>query len=644
MCGLAGIVAWDDRFHISEAPLQAMSARIAHRGPDACGLWLNHDRQATVLHPQCGLVHRRLAILDLDHRADQPFAMGQRRLVYNGEIYNFAELRKQLQELLPNYQWRTSGDTEVLLAAFEAWGEQCVDHFDGMFAFAIWDDATGSLLLARDRMGQKPLYVAFVEKGAVVSSGATPRGQHLAAVAFASELPALLALPWVGRNVANDALVEYLQWGYIPCPLTIYDGVWRLKAARAMTVAQRGAAERTYFDPNRAESGRWEAEGGTKELLTAAVGRQMVSDVPMGCFLSGGIDSSIIAALMRKHSAEVRTFSIGFEDVQYDESGYAQRVAKHLDTQHQTFMVRPDAAKDLPKLAAAFGEPVGDSSALPTYYLARETRPHVKVCLSGDGGDELFGGYDRYRAMAISQRLRKMLTPLGARGVSSVAAFLPGVDPKKKSTRLKRLLASLHLPAAQRYSNYLRLFDNTTLHRLLQPAVRDYCWLEWDRIATHVEAAMGSGGVVKAAMAADKLFYLPDDLLVKVDRTSMQFALEVRSPFLDPALVSFAAGLKGADIRGKRLLRRAFAADLPAEVFQRPKMGFALPIGDWFRTSLRDMLHDVLLGSDTFIEQVLQRSVVAELIEDHESGRADHGQRLYALLQLELWAQNRLAI
>jgi asparagine synthase (glutamine-hydrolysing) len=225
-----------------------------------------------------------------------------------------------------------------------------------------------------------------------------------------------------------------------------------------------------------------------------------------------------------------------------------------------------------------------------------------------------------------------------------VAAFLPGVDPKKKSTRLKRLLASLHLPAAQRYSNYLRLFDNTTLHRLLQPAVRDYFWLEWDRIATHVEAAMGSGGVVKAAMAADKLFYLPDDLLVKVDRTSMQFALEVRSPFLDPALVSFAAGLKGADIRGKRLLRRAFAADLPAEVFQRPKMGFALPIGDWFRTSLRDMLHDVLLGSDTFIEQVLQRSVVAELIEDHESGRADHGQRLYALLQLELWAQNRLAI
>jgi asparagine synthase (glutamine-hydrolysing) len=370
----------------------------------------------------------------------------------------------------------------------------------------------------------------------------------------------------------------------------------------------------------------------------------MVSDVPMGCFLSGGIDSSIIAALMRKHSGEVRTFSIGFEDARYDESGYARRVAEHLGTQHQTFMVRPDAASDLPKLAAAFGEPFGDSSALPTYYLARETRPHVKVCLSGDGGDELFGGYDRYRAMAISQRLRKMLTPVGARCVSSMAAFLPGVDPKAKSTRLKRLLASLHLPAAQRYSNYLRLFDNATLHRLLQPAVRDYFWLEWDRIATHVEAAMGSDGVVKAAMAADKLFYLPDDLLVKVDRTSMQFALEVRSPFLDPALVSFTAGLSGSDIRGKRLLRRAFAADLPAEVFERPKMGFALPIGDWFRTSLRDMLRDTLLGSDTFIDQVLQRSVVQELIEDHESGDADHAQRLYALLQLELWAQNRPAI
>jgi asparagine synthase (glutamine-hydrolysing) len=642
MCGLAGIVTWDDRFHISESQLHGMSACIAHRGPDAAGLWLNHDREATPLHPQCGLAHRRLAILDLDHRADQPFQIGQRRLVFNGEIYNFPILRKELEQLLPNYQWRTTGDTEVLLAAFDAWGEGCVEHLDGMFAIAIWDDATGSLFLARDRMGQKPLYVAFVEEQASTSSGATPKGQRISAVAFASELPALLDLPWVSRNIANDALVEYLQWGYIPSPLTIYDGAWRLRAARTMTITHRGAIDRTYFDPNVGEVGeRQKAEGRTRELLTAAVGRQMISDVPMGCFLSGGIDSSIVALLMRKHASDVRTFSIAFEDPRYDESAYAQRVATHLGTTHETFTVRPDAAADLPKLAAAFGEPFGDSSALPTYYLSRETRQHVKVALSGDGGDELFGGYDRYRAMAITQGLRSMLTPVGSRAVASIAALLPGVHPKSKSTRIKRLLSAVHLPASQRYSHYTRLFDNATLHRLLQPAVRDYFWLEWDRIATHMDAAIESHGAIKAAMAADKLFYLPDDLLVKVDRASMQFALEVRSPFLDPALVTLAAGLSGPDIRQKRLLRQAFAADLPAEVFQRPKMGFALPIGEWFRTNLREMLHDTLLASNTFIDQVLQRPVIEELIEDHESRHADHTQRLYALLQLELWAQNR---
>lgn len=638
MCGFAGVVAWDDRFHVTSSQLEAMSGRIAHRGPDGAGLRLNHERQATPLLPQCGLVHRRLAILDLDHRADQPFTDERGRwIAFNGEIYNFRQLRDELTALQPEYAWRTTGDTEVLLAAYAVWGEACVERLDGMFAFAIWEEQTGKLFLARDRMGQKPLYVAFVEGGADQSRGATPKGGNVSAVAFASELPALWPLGWVNRSVANDALVEYLQWGYVPSPLTIYEGAWRLKPGQAMTVMHGGVRQRSYFDPNRRTGRVTDAVTQTRHLFTEAVRRQLVSDVPVGCFLSGGVDSSIVASVMTKIPGEVRTFSIGFEDPRYDESAYAERVARHLGTKHHAFTVRPDAAADLPKIAAAFGEPFGDSSALPTYYLARETRQHVKVCLSGDGGDELFGGYDRYRAMAIGKRLRAMVTPYAWNVLSPLVGVLPGTHPKSRLARTKRLLGALHLPANRRYARYLRLFDDASLHRLLRPAVRDYFWLEWDRIATHYEVALSDRGVLEAAVAVDKLYYLPDDLLAKVDRTSMQFALEVRSPFMDPALLVTSANFSASQLRRKTLLRQAFGGDLPAEVFDRPKMGFAVPIGEWFRGQMRDMLRGTLLSGGTFVSGVLETDVIRQMIEDHEGERGDHSQRLYALLMLELW-------
>ncbi len=449
------------------------------------------------------------------------------------------------------------------------------------------------------------------------------------------------------RTVANDALVEYLQWGYIPSPLTIYEGVWRLKPGETMTVLRGGAAERRYFDPNQTHGARLpmtEAIARTRELVLQSVRRQLVSDVPLGCFLSGGTDSSIVAAAMKiaikESGGELLTFSIGFDDPRYDESAYAAEVASHLGTRHQAFTVRPDAASDLPKIAAAFGEPFGDSSALPTYYLSRATRAHVKVALSGDGGDELFGGYDRYRAMAVGERLRAMLTPYPWRVLSPLASLLPGSDPKSHLVRIKRGLTPLSMPAAQRYSHYLRLMDDSLLRHLLQPAVRDYFWLEWDRIATHFGVAASGRGAVEAALAVDRLYYLPDDLLTKVDRCSMQFALEVRSPFLDHELVGFAAGLTQSQLLGgggKRLLREAFATDLPRQVFQRPKMGFAVPIGEWFRGELRDLLRDALFSDDSFTARTLERDVIAEMVEDHEQRRRDHSQRLYALLMLELW-------
>ena len=642
MCGIGGIVSWDDRFHITTAQLDAISARLAHRGPDGQGIHLNHETEARADHPQVGLVHRRLAVLDLDRRSDQPLADPDRRLlVFNGEIYNFRELKEELRALGPSYEWRTTGDTEVLLRAYAIWGSKCVEHFNGMFAFAIWDELKSALFLARDRMGQKPLYVAFVRPDEESSTGKPPP-TAVAAVAFASELRALLALPWVNRDTANDALVEYLQWGYIPSPMTIYEGVWRLKPGETLTVARTGAAPKTYFDPNHIDPTLLTGDpvARTRALVTAAVQKQLVSDVPVGCFLSGGVDSSIVAAAIKAASSEVHTFSIGFDDPRYDETEYAVRVAKHLGTIHHCFTVHPNAAADLPQIAAAFGEPFGDSSALPTYYLARETRSHVKVALSGDGGDELFGGYDRYRAIAISQKLRTLFTPYPWKLASLLSRLLPGTHSKSKLTRLRRLLGSIPLPVARRYSSYLRLMDDRMIHRLLQPSVRDYFWLEFDRIATHFEAVSAARGPVETALAIDRLYYLPDDLLTKVDRCSMQFALEVRGPFMDHDLISFAATLPQSLLLhggGKRLLREAFRTDLPAEVFSRPKMGFAVPIGEWFRGELRDLLRGSLLSENSFAAANFNREVIEELIEDHEKGLADHSQRLYALLMLELW-------
>jgi asparagine synthase (glutamine-hydrolysing) len=599
MCGMAGVVAFEARWAIDGQTLGQMSHRIAHRGPDGEGFWLDK---------QVALAHRRLAILDPDPRSNQPFTDGRRWLVFNGEIYNFRELRSQLA-----WDWKTSGDTEVLLAAYSAWGEQCVDHFNGMFAFAIWDTAQNSLFLARDRMGQKPLYMATV-------SGA---------VAFASEISALLPVPWVDQTTDADALVEYLRWGYVPTPRTIYRGITQLPPGQTLTLTAAGATARTYFDPNAAQTPSGDVVRQTRELLRQAVARQLVSDVPLGCFLSGGIDSSVIAAAMKAavgKNQKVLTFSIGFDDPRYDETAHAAAVAKHLGTEHRQFTVQPDAVEDLPKIAAAFGQPMADSSALPTHYLSRQTRQFVKVALSGDGGDELFGGYDRYRALRLIQatgrRPWKMVSPL--------IAAVPGTHPKSAAARLKRLAASADLPDARRYSAYMRLMDDQLLRSLLTIESGGMDLIEESFLRQR-------RGPVEAAMAVDRVTYLPDDVLTKVDRCSMLHALEVRSPFMDHDLVHFAAGLDAKHLWKKRLLRDAFAVDLPAWVFRRGKMGFAVPIGQWLRTSLRPMLHDLVFANDSFAAGHFRREAIEAMIREHQEEEQDHSQRLYALMMLELW-------
>lgn len=624
-------MAWDHRLALSRPGLERMADGIAHRGPDGRGRHLDPGGPAQAAF---ALAHCRLAILDPDPRSNQPFADAAGRwIVFNGEIYNFRELRRELQSRLPDYPWRTEGDTEVLLAAYTAWGMDCLGHLNGMFAFALWDAPNQQLFLARDPMGQKPLYFA------------TAAAPQPAAIAFASELAALRPVDWIDQTLSPAALTHYLCWGYIPAPRTIHQGVRQLLPGTWALCRASGVTTGRYFDPATGQ-GNWKTEtgngaaAGLPSLLRSAVARQLVSDVPLGCFLSGGIDSSVIALAMRDivgDARSVHTFSIGFDDPRYDESPYAAAVARHLGTTHESFIIHPEVAEDLPKLAAVFGEPFADSSALAVHYLARQTRQRVKVVLSGDGGDELFGGYDRYRALALAQRLPD---PLKALGASPVWQRLPGTHPKSRLTHLKRLLATLHHPLLERYSAYMRLFDDATLNELLPEALQS-------QLPGAARYLVEQGGAlpwseadpVPLATALDRLTYLPNDLLTKLDRASMLHALEVRSPFMDPDLVAFAATLTGPQlIRGgsKRMLRQAFANQLPPEVFTRRKMGFALPIGQWFRTQLRPMLHDHLLAADSFAATHFNLAVVRRLIEEHETNQADHAQRLYALLMLEL--------
>ena len=660
MCGFAGVISWSESHRTSRATLARMSAAIAHRGPDGEGVYFSSDPDdlgvpITPDRPQVALAFRRLAVLDPTPNSDQPFVStdGRYVLVFNGEIYNFRDLKSEISKLKSKYVWRTHGDTEVLMMAFAVWGERCVEKFNGMFAFAVWDHRERSLFLARDRMGQKPLYIA-ADHGVVT---------------FASEPAGLLQPLDRSPDLAGRTLCRFLGYGSI--------GEIRQKARfYSFRVANRGRSYRRgeppfpqpYFHPAIGLSfAEWlpstygaaavrstgvppgphgrdahvtnalPIDASTiKAAVERAVERQLVSDVALGVFLSGGVDSSVIAACASKHGP-VKTFSIGFDDPRYDETKYAEEVAKHLRTEHHAFRVTPNVIEDLPTLARVFGEPFADSSALPTHYLSRETRKHVTVALSGDGGDELFGGYDRYVAM---QKATRVPRAIGALIAPLARPFLRG-HPKSTLTRAARFASTLALSPAARYDQLMRVFDDATIDALigatdqrLRRNVRDVFEHEFER----------TGNVVRAALATDRVTYLPDDLLTKTDRCSMLHGLEVRSPFMDHELVGLAAQLTEDQLLGggkgggkKRMLREAFASELPASVFARKKMGFAVPIGEWFRGPLRSFLRDHLFAADSFARGHFAMPVVERLVDEHETQRRDHSQRLYALLMLELW-------
>ena len=637
MCGIIG-AAWTDlAWVLKPESLAAMSDRIVHRGPDDSGSYRDD-------HAALGF--RRLSIVDLQG-SRQPLCNedGTIWTVFNGEIYNFPALRRRLEA--KGHVLRTNGDTEVLVHLYEDEGPGFVQHLRGMFALAIWDAPRRKLVLARDRMGQKPLLYRVVPERIV----------------FASEMKALLALPDadVPRTIDPLALDRYLTFGYINHPDTILQGVHKLPPAH-YAVWQEGRFSLTrYWNPD------WNAEVEApieadaerlRELLSEAVREQMVADVPLGAFLSGGIDSTIIVGLMQRFSEEpVKTFSIGFPDPAFDETGYAEMAAKFLGTEHHSFMVEPKAWESLPALARQFDEPFADSSALPTWLVARETRKHVTVALTGDAGDELFGGYDRYRAVAISARLDRL--PASVRSaLGSLAGRLPASSKAKTRLRqVKRLLEAVGEPPLLRYLRWVEMFDEPTRGGLYSDAfLGELAAIDSVSSSTGKEepSAMLARGFqaaykrdpVTAAMVTDVLTYLPGDLLTKVDMASMAHSLECRGPFLDHRVVELALAmplkhklrLRGG--RSKVVLKKAFADLLPEPIKTRPKMGFGVPLDRWFRGELKDELRSVLLDPVAQNRGWFRPESVERLINEHVEGRKDHAYRLWALLMLEMWFRN----
>ncbi len=640
MCGFAGVVSFSSgppdlarRRHELATPLLT---DLAHRGPDGSGTWLADDASAL-------FVHRRLAVLDPTPRSSQPFVASNSRLalVYNGEIFNFRDLRRELDR-----DWQTQGDTEVVLAAYEAWGDACVERFDGMFALAIYDQRNGpaKLFLARDPAGEKPLYVTTGSE----------------TIAFASELRPLRRLVrrlgLGGLELNRQALREYLAWGYVPEGMTIHAGIQTVRPGTCRTVTATGTQSHSTFDAGGrfepASPDRWQAKiTGTRTLVAAAVEKRLVSDVPVGCLLSGGIDSSIVALHMARALGKgVPTFSIGFDNGAYDERPFAEEVARSLGCDHHSFRLSPEsiAADDLPRLVGAVGQPFADSSILPTRLLCEQVRQHVTVALGGDGGDELFGGYDRYRALLLLRRLNKL--PGSRRFLQAVAALGPiagRLGEKNVLRRVVRLADSAELSPAEQYAAFMRVFSRDQLRWLAGGAstALPQGLLHHDdpsRVGgMWFDAFARDTGLAATATAVDRATYLPGDLLTKVDRASMLHGLEVRCPMVDADLLRFASTLRDADLtgprRGKRLLREAFGHALPTSVFSRKKQGFAVPIASWLRGKLRPMLRELLFADDGFSRSQLNTTVLELMCRDHQSGRSDHGHRLFALLMLELW-------
>jgi len=597
-----------------------MCAALEHRGPDSRGLFVEGN---------VGLGIQRLRVVDLV-TGDQPIFNEDRSVVVvlNGEIYNFQELRDRLRG--QGHRFATEGDTEVIVHLYEEHGVDCVSHLHGMFAFALWDMRRRRLLLARDRIGKKPLFYAVGRDG----------------LSFASELRSLLEDHDCKRVLDPRAVDYYLAYGYVPSPLSIFKDVRKLPPGHTLVFEAGKAAIARYWrlDYSRklAVSDPRELHEPIREHLRRATRRRMIADVPLGAFLSGGIDSSaVVAAMAEASGAPVKTFSIGFESEAFDELAHARRISELFGTDHHEFVVRPDAIDMVPKIVRQYGEPFADPSAIPSFYLSELTRSHVTVALNGDGGDESFGGYTRYVANRLASRLDLLPATL-RRALGARAGRLGGGELTSLSSKARRLLEALPLTPADRYERYMSWFDRDRRARLYSDEFAAFVSRTpaTGVIADPWENASGDD-VLDVMLEVDVTTYLPGDLITKIDIATMAYALEARSPLLDHELMEFAASIPAdLKVRGREkkwIFREALRGWLPDEILDRPKQGFSVPINEWFRHELHDSLRDVLLDPATLDRGYFRPQAVRAMLDRQSAGDDVETKPLWALYMFELW-------
>jgi asparagine synthase (glutamine-hydrolysing) len=622
MCGIVGIFDMTGLRDVGSDVLARMNDSQLHRGPDDMGVHIE---------PGLGLGHRRLSIIDLA-TGQQPLFNedGSVVVVYNGEIYNFVELTDSLKRL--GHRFRTRSDTEVIVHAWEEWSEGCVDRLRGMFAFALWDKNSQTLFLARDRLGIKPLYYAHL-----------PNQQ----LAFASELKGLLVHPQLPRELDATAVEDYFAYGYVPEPKTILRHAFKLPPGHTLTLNRnrRAGSPRQYWDVSFKSSGPISEEDIKHEFierLLEAVRIRLVAEVPLGAFLSGGVDSSAVVAMMASSSNDpVNTCCISFGDPRYNESEYAARVAARYHTNHHVAQVEPGDFALIDKLAMVYDEPYADSSAIPTYRVCEIARKRVTVALSGDGGDENLAGYSRYRWHLYEERVRSLLPQSICRPLFGFLSIVyPQVDWAPKSFRLKSTFEALTRKTLEAYFHSVSVVPDAVRHRLFnasfQRALQGYRAI--DMLHHHASRAPADHPLSRVQYLDIKT-YLPGDILTKVDRASMAHSLEVRVPMLDHKLVEWLSGLSPTlKLKGratKFVFKRALGPHLPSDVLYRPKMGFAVPLASWFRGPLRERVRTTVLGSSLADTGFFDRAALMELVHQHQSGARDHSPALWSLLMYE---------
>lgn len=622
MCGIAGaLVTQSSCANIDLAPLIGrMVGAIKHRGPDDAGVHVQDG---------VGLGHARLSVIDLSEAGHQPMMTGDGRVrvVFNGEIYNFKELRAELSQ--QGYHFHSHTDTEVILNGYHHWGKAVFSRLRGMFAIALWDASDDEIILARDRVGKKPLFYAW----------------HEGVLLFGSEIKAILACPGFSRKPELEAIHHYLSLQYIPAPWSAFEGVKKVPQASYMVVSRGGTINvHNYWKlPQPGEAKHRPVQELQEELVSLideSVRLRMISDVPLGAFLSGGVDSSAVVAMMARHSSgRVKTFCIGFDEAEYDERAYARMVAERYDTDHHEMVVRPNAMEILPKLIWHYNEPFADPSAVPTYYVSEIARRHVTVALNGDGGDESFLGYGRYKQCLQTEWISRL--PRSLRRLSThLAKAIPLSMERHRIPRVaRRWLSYVSEKDSRRYAPSMAYFfeqDKANGYdEKLSPYLRSSSLDLLERYFAESPSYVGG------AAWADIHTYLPDDLLVKVDIASMAHSLEARSPLLDHTLMEWAARIpasqKMANGETKSILKSAMEPYLPHDVLYRPKMGFGVPIDHWLKVEMKDFAYDTLLSTRARQRGLIKPDFVRTMLDEHCAGLRSHHTRLWALLMLELW-------